>query len=64
MTPGSDASEEIRPGDVILEVNRAHVANAEEAMKQIHATPAGEPVLLKVRSRDGSRTRYVALERK
>ncbi len=64
VTPGSDASEEIRPGDVILEVNRAHVANAEEAMKQIHATPAGEPVLLKVRSRDGSRTRYVALERK
>jgi serine protease Do len=64
VTPGSDAAEELRPGDVILEVNKARVASADEAVKAVKATPAGEPVLLKVRSRDGSRTRYVALERK
>jgi serine protease Do len=64
VAPGSDASEELRPGDVIVEVNRAPVANAEDAMREIRATHAGEPVLLKVKSRDGSRTRFVALERK
>ena len=64
VTPGSDAAEELRPGDVILEVNKARVASADEAVKAVKGTPAGEPVLLKVRSRDGSRTRYVALERK
>ena len=64
VTPGSDAAEELEPGDVILEVNRAHVANADEAIKQVQSTHAGEPVLLKVRSRDGNRTRYVAIERK
>jgi serine protease Do len=64
VTPGSDASEELRPGDVIVEVNRVRVANADEAVKQMRATPAGEPVLLKVKSREGNRTRYVAIERK
>jgi serine protease Do len=64
VKPGSDAEEELRPGDVILEVNRVHVANAAEAVRQMHATPAGAPVLLKVKSRDGSRTHYVAIERK
>jgi len=64
VTPGSDAAEELRPGDVIVEVNRVSVANAEDAVKEVRATHAGEPVLLKVRSRDGSRTRFVALERK
>jgi serine protease Do len=64
VLPGSDAAEELSPGDVILEVNRTHVANGQEAIARIRATPAGEPVLLKVRSRDGHRTRFVALERK
>jgi len=64
VAPGSEASEELQPGDVIVEVNRIHVANADEAIKQVQATRTGEPVLLKVKSRDGSRTRYVALERK
>jgi serine protease Do len=64
VTPGSDASEELRPGDVIVEVNRVRVANADDAVKQIRATATGEPVLLKVRSRDSNHTRYVALERK
>ena len=64
VLPGGDAAEELRPGEVIFEVNRVKVANAEEAMKQIRATAAGEPVLLKVRSRDGGHSRYVALERK
>jgi serine protease Do len=64
LTPGSDAEEDLRPGDVIIEVNRVHVANAQEAVRQMRATAAGEPVLLKVKSRDGSRTRYVAIERK
>jgi serine protease Do len=64
LTPGSDAEEDLRPGDVIIEVNRVPVANAQEAVRQMRATAAGEPVLLKVKSRDGSRTRYVAIERK
>ncbi len=64
VAPGSDAAEMLRPGEVILEVNRGKVANAEEATSQIRATAAGEPVLLKVRSRDGTKTRFVALERK
>ncbi len=64
VTPGSDASEELRPGDVIVEVNRVRVANADDAVRQMRATAPGEPVLLKVRSRDGNHTRYVALERK
>jgi len=64
VAPGSDAAEDLRPGDVIIEVNRAKVANAQDAVTQIHATHPGEPVLLKVKSRDGSRTRFVAIERK
>jgi serine protease Do len=64
VAPGSDAEEELRPGDVILQVNRVPVADARAAVAQMRATPTGEPVLLRVKSRDGSRTRYVALERK
>jgi serine protease Do len=64
VSPGSDASAELNPGDIIIEVNHAQVASAEDAVKQIRATPAGEPVLLKVKSRNGARTHYVALDRK
>jgi serine protease Do len=64
VAPGSDAAEELQAGDVILEVNHAKVVSAEEAVARVKASTAGEPVLLKVRSRDGQRTRYVALERK
>jgi serine protease Do len=64
VAPGSDAQEEVQPGDVIVEVNRVPVANAGEAVKQVQATPVGSPILLKVRDRKGARTHYVALERK
>jgi len=63
VAPGSDASEEVQPGDVIVEVNRVPVANATDAVRQMQATAPGSPVLLKVRDRRGGRTRYVALER-
>jgi serine protease Do len=64
VAPGGAAAEALAPGDVILEVNRARVGSAQEAIKLIKAAPKAEPLLLKVRSQDGGRTRYVAIERR
>jgi serine protease Do len=63
VAPGGAAAESLAAGDVILEVNRVRVATAQDAVKLIKAAPVGEPLLLKVRSEEGGRTRYVAIER-
>jgi serine protease Do len=64
LAPGGVAAESLTAGDVILEVNRTRVATAEDAVKLIKGAPKGEPLLLKVRTQDGGRTRYVAIERR
>jgi S1-C subfamily serine protease len=64
VAPGGPAAESLASGDVILEVNRTRVRSAEDAIKLIKSAPKGEPLLLKVRSQDGGRTRYVAIERR
>jgi serine protease Do len=64
VAPGGPAAESLAPGDVILEVNRVRVGTAHDAAKLIQGAAKGEPVLLKVRSQDGGRTRYVAIERR
>jgi len=59
VVPGSPASGALRPGDVILEVNRQRVASATEAAAKIRA--GGKSTLLLV-ERDGV-TQWVAIER-
>jgi serine protease Do len=60
--PGSPAEQAgLIRGDLIIEVNRRPVANANQVRQAIQATPAGEPVLLLV-FREGG-TRYAAIER-
>ena len=60
VRPGSPAEDAaIRPGDVILEVNRKPVTTAAEAVNQIHAAPAGKDVLLLVWSHGNASYRTV-----
>jgi S1-C subfamily serine protease len=62
VLPGSVSGELLERGDVILDVNRAPVARASEAVDKIRATPPNQPVLLRIR-REG-RTLFVAVERR
>ena len=60
VKPGSPAEDAgLAPGDVILEVNRHPVANAENFASQVHSTPAGKDILLLVWSRGGTTYRIV-----
>jgi len=60
VKPGSPAEDAgLAPGDVILEVNRHPVANAESFANQVHSTPAGKDILLLVWSRGGTTYRVV-----
>jgi serine protease Do len=56
----SPADGELKPGDVILEVNHSPIAHAADLAAKVTATHKGEPVLLKVRRDD--RVRFVAIE--
>jgi serine protease Do len=56
----SPADGELKPGDVILEVNHSPIAHAADLAAKVTATHKGEPVLLKVRRED--RVRFVAIE--
>ena len=56
-SPAEDAG--LAPGDVILEVNRHPVINAEKFADEVHATPAGKDILLLVWSRGGASYRVV-----
>jgi len=55
------AAGSLRPGDVILEVNRVPVAKAEDVSKQVRASAAEGAILLRVRRED--RTIFVAIDR-
>jgi serine protease Do len=60
VRPGSPADDAgLAPGDVILEVNRHPVADADNFMNQIHAVPAGKDILLLVWSNGGASYRVV-----
>jgi serine protease Do len=61
VRPGSAADGHLEVGDVILEINHAPAGNAAQAASRVEKSPAGNPVLFKVR-RNG-RTLFVALER-
>jgi serine protease Do len=63
VAPGGAAAESLSPGDVIVEVNRVQVSSARDAIRLIQAAPKGDPLLLKIRSANEGRTRYVAIER-
>ena len=56
-SPAEDAG--IGPGDVILEVNRHPVANADKFVSEVHSVPAGKDILLLVWSRGGTTYRVV-----
>ncbi len=60
VKPGSPAEDAgLTPGDVILEVNRHAVQNAEGFASQVHSAPAGKDILLLVWSRGGATYRVV-----
>ena len=60
VRPGSAADDAgLTPGDVILEVNRHPVTDANNFMSQIHATPQDKDVLLLVWSNGGASYRVV-----
>jgi serine protease Do len=60
VKPGSPAEDAgLTPGDVILEVNRHPVQNAETFASQVHSVPAGKDILLLVWSRGGATYRIV-----
>ena len=58
-SPAEDAG--LQPGDVIQEVNRKPVTNAEEFANDVRAIPAGKDVLLLVWSHGGASYRVVHL---
>ncbi len=60
VQPGSPADDAgLTPGDVILEVNRHPVANADSFVSQVHAAPAGKDILLLVWDNGGASYRVV-----
>ena len=60
VRPGSPADDAgLAPGDVITEVNRHPVQNAESVVNQLHSVPAGKDVLLLVWSKGGASYRVV-----
>ena len=56
-SPAEDAG--ISPGDVIVEVNRHPVENAQSFVSQVHSTPAGKDILLLVWSRGNATYRVL-----
>jgi serine protease Do len=62
VAPDGPADGKLRPGDVIDEVNRAHVSSASDLAAKLKDAPADEPVLLHVRH--GGQARFVAIERR
>jgi serine protease Do len=60
VRPGSAAEDAgLTTGDVILEVNRHAVDNANSFVSQVHASPAGKDILLLVWSNGGASYRVV-----
>ncbi|HEY8369603.1 MAG TPA: DegQ family serine endoprotease [Thermodesulfobacteriota bacterium] len=62
VAPGSPAEKAgLRPGDVILDVNRRPVSGPDEAAEAIRKAPATEPLLVRV-AREGGATLFAAIE--
>jgi len=61
VVPGGAAEGVLRPGDVILEVNRRAVTSAADLGKRVSDAPKDQPLLFKVK-REGT-TRFVAIQR-
>jgi periplasmic serine protease, Do/DeqQ family len=60
VRPGSPADDAgLAPGDVIMEVNRKPVENADALVGQLHAVPDGKDILLLVWSRGGASYRVI-----
>ena len=60
VRPASPADEAgLAPGDVIVEVNRKPVENAEKFVNEVHSVPAGKDILLLVWSRGGTTYRVL-----
>ncbi len=60
VRPGSPADDAgLAPGNVILEVNRKPVQDADALVNQLHAVPTGKDILLLVWSRGGASYRVV-----
>jgi serine protease Do len=60
VRPGSPADDAgLAPGDVILEVNRHPVTDAQSFVDQVHAAPAGKDILLLVWANGGASYRVV-----
>ena len=60
VRPGSPADDAgLAPGDVILEVNRHPVQDAENVTSAVHSAPAGKDILLLVWSKGGASYRVV-----
>jgi len=56
-SPAEDAG--LTPGDIILEVNRHPVQNADKFASEVHSTPVGKDILLLVWSRGNATYRIV-----
>ncbi len=59
LAPRSPAAGQLRPGDVILEVDKKPVRSAADLAKRVEAQPSGKVLLLRVRQ--GRLTNYVAV---
>jgi len=60
VRPGSPAEDAgLQPGDVIVQVNRHDVDSANQAVATVHASPAGQDLLLLVWSKGGEGYRVV-----
>jgi serine protease Do len=60
VRPGSPADDAgLAPGDVIMEVNRKPVQDADALVGQLHAVPDGKDILLLVWSRGGASYRVI-----
>jgi serine protease Do len=60
VRPGSPADDAgLTPGDVILEVNRKPVQDAESVTSAVHSVPAGKDILLLIWSKGGAFYRVV-----
>ncbi|MGD0676583.1 MAG: Do family serine endopeptidase [Polyangiaceae bacterium] len=61
VVPDGPSDGKLRPGDTIEELNHQPVVGSSDFASKVHAAPANQPLLLRVRR--GEQSRYVAIER-